>query len=175
MNKMYQLLLMFKESWEELLIIIQVETWLRMVDYGSSRKPKVRKKESEDVSMPPRPDPIEIQNGIVECFCEVVEELCSRVECLNEDQDEADAQPMSSTDLKMLVSEIMSIRAKKIMHLVPVDILVRLLNVLDHQIRFVEGEEDEEADVKFDSLSKKRRRFRSSKAKKSTGNKCAYH
>ncbi|KAF9603912.1 hypothetical protein IFM89_038822, partial [Coptis chinensis] len=31
-------------------------------DSGSSRKPKVRKKESEDVSMPPRPDPIEIQN-----------------------------------------------------------------------------------------------------------------
>ncbi|KAF9612479.1 hypothetical protein IFM89_000227 [Coptis chinensis] len=66
-------------------------------DSGSSRKPKVRKKESEDVSMPPRPDPVEIQS-----------------------------------------------------------------------------EEDEEADVKFDSLSKKRRRFRSSKAKKSTGNKCAY-
>ncbi|KAF9624141.1 hypothetical protein IFM89_008079 [Coptis chinensis] len=222
-------------------------------DSGSSRKPKVRKKESEDVSMPPRPDPVEIQNGIVECFCEVVEELCSRVECLNEDQDEADAQPMSSTDLKMLVSEIMSIRAKKFMHLVPVDILVRLLNVLDRQIRFAEclsiddnensdsevvsmvtsalesthaalavmthhdmpkqlykeeiidrildfsrhqimdcmsacdpsyralhkpsenggldGEEDEEADVEFGSSSKKRRRYRSSKAKKSTGNK----
>ncbi|KAF9594790.1 hypothetical protein IFM89_034773, partial [Coptis chinensis] len=108
-------------------------------DSGSSRKPKVRKKESEDVSMPPRPDPIEIQKWNVSMKI----------------GDEADAQPMSSIDLKMLVSEIMSIRAKKIMHLVPVDILVRLLNVLDHQIRFAEGEEDEEADVKFDSLSKK--------------------
>ncbi|KAF9601656.1 hypothetical protein IFM89_021178, partial [Coptis chinensis] len=130
---------MFKESWEELLIIIQVETWLRMVRILVLQENlKLGKKKVRMFLCLPGGS-VEIQNGIVECFHEVVEELCSRVECLNEDQDEADAQPMSSTDLKMLVSEIMSIRAKKFMHLVPVDILVRLLNVLDRQICFAEG------------------------------------
>ncbi|PIA63024.1 hypothetical protein AQUCO_00200800v1, partial [Aquilegia coerulea] len=104
----------------------------------SSRKAKVRKKQSDDVALP-GPDPIELQNGIVECFCETIEDLCSRAESLNDDQDEADAQPWSSTDLKTVVNEIMSIRAKKYLHLVPVDLLGRLINVLDRQIRSAEG------------------------------------
>ncbi|KAF5189536.1 Sister chromatid cohesion protein scc2 [Thalictrum thalictroides] len=104
----------------------------------SSRKPKARKKQSDDVSHP-GPDPIELQNGIVECFCEAIEDLCSRAESLNDDQDEADVQPLSSTDLKTVVNEIMSIRAKKYLHLVPVDLLGRLINVLDRQIRSAEG------------------------------------
>lgn len=65
--------------------------------------------------------------------------MCSRAESLNEDQDDADVQPLASTDIRTLVNEITSIRAKQLLHLVPVDILVRLLNVLDRQIRLAEG------------------------------------
>lgn len=106
---------------------------------ASSRKVRVRKKQSNDLSLPPQLDPIELQNRTVEGFCEALEDLCSRAESLNEDQDEADAQPLASTEIRTLVNEITSIRAKQLLHLVPVDILVRLLNVLDRQIRLAEG------------------------------------
>ena len=46
---------------------------------------------------------------------------------------------MPLTDLKNLVNEIISTRPKKLLNLVPVDILVRLLRVLDHQIHRAEG------------------------------------
>lgn len=39
----------------------------------------------------------------------------------------------------MLVNEITSLRSKKLLQLVPVDILVKLLRVLDHQIHRAEG------------------------------------
>lgn len=105
----------------------------------SSRKIRVRKKQSNGVAFPSQLDPIELQNRTVECFCEVLEDLCSRAESLNEDEDDADVQPLASTDIRTLVNEITSIRAKQLLHLVPVDILVRLLNVLDRQIRLAEG------------------------------------
>ncbi|KAK9107321.1 hypothetical protein Syun_023332 [Stephania yunnanensis] len=105
----------------------------------SSRKPRVRKKGSDEISLSARPDPVELQDGIIRCFVEVVEEVCRRVEAPNEDQDEADAQLLSSSDLKLVTEEIMSICAKKILHLVPVNILVRLLSVLDRHIHVAEG------------------------------------
>lgn len=46
---------------------------------------------------------------------------------------------LAVNDVRMLVNEIMSIRAKRLLHLVPVDILVKLLRVLDHQIHRAEG------------------------------------
>ena len=42
-------------------------------------------------------------------------------------------------DIRTLVKEVMSVRASKILHLVPVAILERMLKVLDHQIHSAEG------------------------------------
>ncbi|KAL5723095.1 hypothetical protein ACHQM5_006535 [Ranunculus cassubicifolius] len=106
---------------------------------ASSRKPRVKKKQSTDVFLPSRPDPIELQSAIIDGFCEALEDVCSRAESLNDDQDVADAEPLSSNDMKTLTSEVMSIRDKKFLHLVPVENLLRLLKVLDRQIRFAEG------------------------------------
>jgi cohesin loading factor subunit SCC2 len=68
-----------------------------------------------------------------------MEEFCGRAEIPTDDRDEAEWLSLPLSDLRMLVNEIMSIRAKKLLHLVPVDILVRLLRVLDHQIHRAEG------------------------------------
>lgn len=68
-----------------------------------------------------------------------MEDFCGRAEIPTDDRDEAEWLSLPLSDLRMLVNEIMSIRAKKLLHLVPVDILVRLLRVLDHQIHRAEG------------------------------------
>ncbi|XP_026436301.1 sister chromatid cohesion protein SCC2-like isoform X3 [Papaver somniferum] len=119
----------------------------------STRRQKVKKKGNDDVTLT-QPDPSEVQDGIIRGYTERLEELCSRAETLNEDQDEADAQLLSSTDLKLLVNDTMTIRGKKILHLVPLDILVRLLSVLDLQIRAAEGVSlDENEDGDSDAMS----------------------
>ncbi|BFG23184.1 hypothetical protein CerSpe_094580 [Prunus speciosa] len=46
---------------------------------------------------------------------------------------------MSLSDLRALANKIMSLRAKGLLHLVPVDSFVRLLRILDHQIHRAEG------------------------------------
>lgn len=68
-----------------------------------------------------------------------MEDFCGRAEIPTDDRDEAEWLSLPLSDLRMVVNEIMSIRAKKLLHLVPVDILVRLLRVLDHQIHRAEG------------------------------------
>ncbi|XP_026405270.1 sister chromatid cohesion protein SCC2-like isoform X2 [Papaver somniferum] len=119
----------------------------------SSRRQIVKKKGNDDVSFS-QPDLSEVQDGIIRGYTERLEELCSTAETLNEDQDEADAQLLSSTDLKLLVNDTMTIRGKKILHLVPLDILVRLLSVLDLQIRAAEGVSlDENEDCDSDAMS----------------------
>ncbi|KAI3848993.1 hypothetical protein MKW92_038979, partial [Papaver armeniacum] len=119
----------------------------------SSRRQKAKKKGNDDVSLT-QPDPSEVQDGIIRGYTERLVELCSRAETLNEDQDDADAQLLSSTDLKLLVNDTMTIRGKKILHLVPLDILVRLLSVLDLQIRAAEGVSlDENEDGDSDAMS----------------------
>ncbi|KAI3958618.1 hypothetical protein MKW92_045245 [Papaver armeniacum] len=120
----------------------------------ASRRQKVKKKGNDDVSLT-QPDPCEVQDDLIRGYTERLEELCSRAETLNEDKDLADAQLLSSTDLKLLVNDTMTIRGKKILHLVPLDILVRLLRVLDLQIRAVEGvslDENEDGDSDATSL-----------------------
>lgn len=72
-------------------------------------------------------------------FSEMLEDFCGRAEIPSDDRDEAEWLSMPLADLKILVNEIISIRAKKLLNLVPVDILVRLLRVLDHQIHRAEG------------------------------------
>lgn len=87
-----------------------------------------------------------ISDAIIETFREFLEELCNKAEFLGDDRDEAEWLPLSLSDLRKLVNEIVSIRAKKLLHLVPVDILVRLLKVLDNQVHRAEGLSIEECD-----------------------------
>uniref|UniRef100_A0A2P2MDA7 Nipped-B-like protein isoform X4 n=1 Tax=Rhizophora mucronata TaxID=61149 RepID=A0A2P2MDA7_RHIMU len=69
----------------------------------------------------------------------MLEEFCGRAEVPSDERDEAEWLSLPVTDLRMLVNEVMSIRAKKLLHLIPVDILVRILRLLDHQIHRAEG------------------------------------
>lgn len=76
-----------------------------------------------------------------------MEDLCSKSELNSGDRDEAaEWLPLPLSDLRLLVNEIMSIREKKLLHLVPVELLVRLLKVLDHQIHISEGLSIEDCD-----------------------------
>lgn len=77
-----------------------------------------------------------------------MEDFCGKAEISNDDMGEIEGPSVPITDIKFLLNEIMSIRAKKILHLVPVDTLVRLLNVLDRQIHRAQGLSiDENEDV----------------------------
>ncbi|XP_071913172.1 sister chromatid cohesion protein SCC2-like isoform X1 [Coffea arabica] len=105
-----------------------------------SRKPKVRKKGKDSIlSSSTVPDAIEQQDAAIGGFSELLEGICSRSEIFSDDRDEAEWLPLTVGDLKTVVNEIISIRAKRILHLVPIDILSRFLRVLDHQIHRAEG------------------------------------
>ncbi|XVE68278.1 hypothetical protein DITRI_Ditri09bG0054800 [Diplodiscus trichospermus] len=106
---------------------------------SSSRKPKVKKKAADDVGSSVQPDPAELQDAIVGNFREMLEDFCGRAQIPSDDRDEMEWLSLPVNDVRMLVNEIMSIRAKRLLHLVPVDILVKLLRVLDHQIHRAEG------------------------------------
>ncbi|XXG63462.1 hypothetical protein AAC387_Pa05g1653 [Persea americana] len=120
-----------------------------------SSKPKTKKKGKDGISSSNGPDDVELQDGIIGRFCEMLEDFCGREEITNDDMGEAEGPSMPLTDIKFLLNEIMSIRAKKILHLVPVDTLVRLLNVLDRQIQHGQGlsiDENEDSDPDVVSL-----------------------
>ncbi|XWS30178.1 hypothetical protein CRYUN_Cryun24cG0095400 [Craigia yunnanensis] len=106
---------------------------------SSSRKPKVKKKASDDVGSSVQPDPTELQDAIIGNFREMLEDFWGRALIPSDDRDEMEWLSLPVNDVRMLVNEIMSIRAKRLLHLVPVDILVKLLRVLDHQIHRAEG------------------------------------
>ncbi|XP_065855579.1 sister chromatid cohesion protein SCC2 isoform X2 [Euphorbia lathyris] len=106
---------------------------------SSLRKPKVKKKVSEEIPPVVQPDPVELQEATIESFCDMLEDFCGQSEVVSDERDEAEWLSVPLADLRMLVNEILSIRAKKLLHMVPVDILVRLLRVLDHQIHGAEG------------------------------------
>jgi len=72
-------------------------------------------------------------------FCDVLDGFCSRAEIPGDEQDETEWLQMPTSDIRMVVNEVLSIRTEKMLHLVPVDNLVRLLKVLDHQIHRAEG------------------------------------
>lgn len=77
----------------------------------------------------------------MEGFCEVLEDLCRSAEISVDDREEGEAEwlHLPVGKIKTLVKEVMSIRANKILHLVPVVLLERTLKVLDHQIHSAEG------------------------------------
>ncbi|GFQ01435.1 nipped-b-like protein [Phtheirospermum japonicum] len=106
---------------------------------SSSRKPKVKKKRKDDLSSAACSDPKEHQDAAIAGFCEMLEDICGRAEIICDDRDEPEWVPLIQADLKALVNEIMSIRSKNLLHMVPVDILSRTLKVLDHQIHRAEG------------------------------------
>ncbi|XP_074560939.1 sister chromatid cohesion protein SCC2 isoform X1 [Curcuma longa] len=103
----------------------------------TSRKPKMIRKETDSVPLTVGPDTLD-QQGIVGNFCEMVEDFCSKAE-FPDDLELADEQSLPLAEIKTLVNQIMSIRSKKVLHLVPLDILVRLLGVLDRQIQCAQG------------------------------------
>ncbi|KAM7266752.1 hypothetical protein ACFE04_008918 [Oxalis oulophora] len=113
---------------------------------SSSKKTKVRKKANDNYSSAVQSDPAEVQDAIIGGFCEVLENFCGRAEVPSDDQDESEWLSLSVADLRKIVNEILSIRMKKLLHRVPVDLLVRLLNVLNHQIHRAEGLSVDECD-----------------------------
>lgn len=68
----------------------------------------------------------------------MVEDFCGSAE-VTDDVNGAEVSVLSLADVKRLVNELTSIRAKKVLQLIPLDTLVRLINVLDHQIRHCQG------------------------------------
>ncbi|XP_050381632.1 sister chromatid cohesion protein SCC2 isoform X1 [Argentina anserina] len=109
------------------------------ISIPSSRKPKVKRKASDGNTSSAGLDPVANQEATIGCFCELVEDFCGRAEIFSEDRDEAEWISVPLSDLRMLANEIMSLRAKKLLHLVPVDTFVRLLRILDHQVHGAEG------------------------------------
>ncbi|CAI9780691.1 unnamed protein product [Fraxinus pennsylvanica] len=104
-----------------------------------SRKPKIKKKGKDDVQITTCPDAHELQDAAIKGFCEMLEDLCGKAEVFREERDEAEWIPLTVSDLKAIVNEIMLIRAKEVLHMVPEPILLRTLKVLDHQIHRAEG------------------------------------
>ena len=68
-----------------------------------------------------------------------MEDICNRAEIPSDDREETEWQSLTQSDLKALVNEIMSIRSKNLLHIVPADTLSRMLKVLDRQIHRAEG------------------------------------
>ncbi|XP_019090431.1 PREDICTED: nipped-B-like protein B [Camelina sativa] len=109
-----------------------------MNEISASKKPKGKKKRKDD-SFSVQPDPSVLQESIVTSFCEMLEDFCGRAEVSGDDRDEAEWLPVPVDEVRVLVNELMSIRSKMLLHMVPVDILSRLLHTLDHQIHRAEG------------------------------------
>lgn len=78
-------------------------------------------------------------DAVAAAFCEMLEDFCGRAEIFSDERDDREFLPMSAADIKVVLKEITSIRAKKALQLVPVDNLVKLLRVLDYQIHRAEG------------------------------------
>lgn len=138
------------------------------------RKPKIKKKELESVSLSTTEVPdhrgsffycvipclfpssylffilivvFTFSTEIIRSFCETVDDFCGRAEIPSCGQDmgtEGASLPLS--DIKFMLNEIIAIREKKLLHLIPVDAFTRLLNVLDHQIKCGQGLSVDEAE-----------------------------
>ncbi|KAE8724835.1 Pearli, putative isoform 2 [Hibiscus syriacus] len=105
---------------------------------SSSKKSKTKKKD-DDIGSSVLPDSTELQDAMIGSFCEMLEDFCSRAQIHSDDRDEMEWLSLPVNDVRMLVNEIMSMHAKRLLHLVPVYILVKLLRILDHQIHRAEG------------------------------------
>ncbi|MFS8031868.1 putative chromatin regulator PHD family [Helianthus anomalus] len=108
---------------------------------SASRKPKSKKKTTDETVLPTEPDESERQDAAVERFCEVLEDLCGKAVISVDDREEGEAEwlVLHVGSIRTLVKEVMSIRANNYLHLVPVAHLERMLKILDHQIHSAEG------------------------------------
>ncbi|XP_021770923.1 sister chromatid cohesion protein SCC2-like isoform X2 [Chenopodium quinoa] len=106
---------------------------------SSSKKTRAKKKGTQGVSSSALPDFSEQRDAMIGRFCDFLEDFCSRAEIPGEERDESEWLMLPTSDIRMVVKEILSIREEKLVHRVPVDFLVRLLTVLDHQIHRAEG------------------------------------
>ncbi|KAM0009442.1 putative chromatin regulator PHD family [Helianthus debilis subsp. tardiflorus] len=108
---------------------------------SASRKPKSKKKTTDETLLPTEPDESERQDAAVERFCEVLEDLCGKAVISVDDREEGEAEwlVLHVGSIRTLVKEVMSIRANNYLHLVPVAHLERMLKILDHQIHSAEG------------------------------------
>ncbi|KAG9439816.1 hypothetical protein H6P81_019981 [Aristolochia fimbriata] len=120
-----------------------------------SRKPKAKRRGREDVSSSDAQDLAERQEAAIRSVSDMLEEFCGRAETANDELGELDEPPFHLADIKLLAKELMSPHVQKVLHLLSVDILVRLLNVLDRQIRHgqvLSVDENESADSDVVSL-----------------------
>lgn len=78
-------------------------------------------------------------SDIIRSFNNLVGDICGRVEVLDDDQEGENQSSLTLSDIRKLTNEILSIRTRKVLQLVPVDVLSRLLSVLDHQILCGQG------------------------------------
>ena len=69
----------------------------------------------------------------------MLEDFCGKAEVPGDDRNEAEWSSVPVDEIRVLVTELMTIRSKMLLHVVPVDILSRLLHTLDHQIHRAEG------------------------------------
>jgi hypothetical protein len=111
---------------------------MKVQELSASKKPKGKKKRKDDLSSV-QPDPSVLQESIVQNFCEMLEDFCGRAEVPGDDRDEAEWSSVPVDEVRVLINELMTIRSKMLLHMVPVDILSRLLRTLDHQIHRAEG------------------------------------
>lgn len=80
-----------------------------------------------------------LSDAIVGRFCDFLEDFCCRAEIPGEERDDAEWLQLPTSDVRKVLTEVLSIQEEKLLHQVPVDILVRLLKILDHQIHRAEG------------------------------------
>ncbi|XP_021751674.1 sister chromatid cohesion protein SCC2-like isoform X2 [Chenopodium quinoa] len=106
---------------------------------SSSKKTRAKKKGTQGVSSSALPDFSEQRDAMIGRFCDFLEDFCSRAEIPGEEREESEWLMLPTSDIRMVVKEILTIREEKLVHRVPVDFLVRLLTVLDHQIHRAEG------------------------------------
>ncbi|KAJ4912098.1 PHD finger family protein [Raphanus sativus] len=109
----------------------------------SASKKSTGKKKRKDGAGPGassvQPDSSVLQESIIKSFCEMLEDFCGKAEVPGDDRNDAEWSSMPVDEVRVLVTELMTIRSKMLLHMVPVDILSRLLHTLDHQIHRAEG------------------------------------
>ncbi|KAL2898524.1 Sister chromatid cohesion protein SCC2, partial [Bienertia sinuspersici] len=106
---------------------------------STSKKSRVKKKGSQGLSSTAVPDISELRDTMVRRFCDILEDFCSRAETPGDERDDAEWLQLPTSDIRKVVKEILSIQKENLLNQVPVDVLVRLLKILDHQIHHAEG------------------------------------
>lgn len=78
-------------------------------------------------------------SDVIGSFNNLVDDICGRVEVPDDDQEGEEQSSLTLSDIRRLTNEILSMRTRKVLQSVPVNVLSRLLSVLDHQILCGQG------------------------------------